>query len=83
MAACVVVLLTLWLGLGVLLYLTESPFNVQYDNPWEASWSVLRHYAQGLQTPAMTAGGKQIASWLGCHAFVRGLDEGGFGGRLA
>ena len=68
-AACVVVLLTLWLGLGVLLYLTESPFNVQYDNPWEASWSVLRHYAQGLQTPAMTAGGKQIA-FLGLGAML-------------
>lgn len=60
-ATCVVVLLVLWFALGTLLYLTESQYSAEYDNPWEASWSVLGHFAQGLQTPTMTPRGREIA----------------------
>lgn len=68
-AACLFVLLMLWLGLGLLLFMTERPFSVEYDTFWQASWSVLRHYAQGLQTPTMTPTGREIA-FLGLGVLV-------------
>jgi hypothetical protein len=68
-AVCLVSLILLWLALGYALYRTEGPFSVDYSNPWDASWSVLTHYSHGLQTPTMTAAGREIA-FLGLGVFV-------------
>jgi TRAP transporter TAXI family solute receptor len=68
-AACLILLVLLWLALGYALYRTEGPYSVEYRNPWEASWSVLTHYSHGLQTPTMTPAGREIA-FVGLGIFV-------------
>lgn len=66
---CLILIILLWFSLGYALYRTEGQFNLDYSTPWNASWSVLTHYSHGLQTPAMTPAGREIA-FLGLGAFV-------------
>src|SRR5207302_4348662 len=58
-----------WVALAHSLYKTEALFSVEYRCPWDASWSVLMHYAHGLQTPTMTSTGREIA-FFGLGVFL-------------
>lgn len=69
LGVCLILLILVWLVLGYSLYETEGRFSMDYRNPWEASWSVLTHYAHGLQTPTMTPAGREIA-FFGLGVFL-------------
>jgi len=69
LGVCLILLILVWVALAYSLYKTEGRFSVEYRSPWDASWSVLMHYAHGLQTPTMTSTGREIA-FFGLGVFL-------------